>query len=81
MAANNRRPGKTFEFMRPTVGRFQAPCYGIGDNSRNKNFVGLRLGHDARSCMDASDIPASDFKIPRLAPPRCRFTAYSHALS
>ena len=38
-------------------------CDEIGDDPRHQDFVGLRLGHDARSRMhsDAADIPTPDF--------------------
>jgi hypothetical protein len=52
--------------MRPALGEFQT-CSGhqVSDNSRNENFVGLRLRHDARCGVNgySSNIPPSDFNF------------------
>ena len=50
--------------MRSAPGERQGrTCDEIGDDPRHQDFVGLRLGHDARSRMhsDAADIPTPDF--------------------
>ena len=57
---------KALEFMRAALGEFQAGAgHEVSHNSRNENFAGLRLGHDAGRGVHsyASNIPASDFDL------------------
>jgi hypothetical protein len=72
--------------MRPSFGKSQA---GTSDkvryNSRNKDFAGLRLGHDEGCAMhgDPTNIPTSHFDITDQMPLPlmqhiCNMTSLSH---
>jgi len=57
---------KAFKLVRSAIGEFQT-CSGhkIGHDPRDKDLVGVGLGHDASRGVhgNTADIPASDFDL------------------